>query len=60
MSREALCQSTHAVSDGLSAFTEMSWADMRHEVIIVGTGRKSMQQPWLHWTNIVPDNLKPS
>jgi len=56
--QQALCPGTHVVSDGLSAFIAVQWAGMSHEPIVVGTGRRSVQQPRLLWINTVLGNLK--
>lgn len=55
---QALEPGSHVVSDGLSAFTAVAWAGMTHEPIVVGIGRKSVQQPRLQWVNTILGNLK--
>jgi transposase-like protein len=57
---QALEPGAKAVSDGLSAFTGLAWAGIAHEAIVVGTGRRAVQQPRLHWVNTVLGNLKTS
>ncbi|WP_369933329.1 IS1595 family transposase [Xanthomonas tesorieronis] len=56
--QQALAPGTHVLSDGLTAFTAVTWAGMSHEPIVTGTGRKSVQQPALKWVNTILGNLK--
>lgn len=46
------------ISDGLTAFTGVTWAGVPHEAIVTGSGRRGAQQPRLRWVNILLGNLK--
>ncbi|MXV07536.1 MULTISPECIES: IS1595 family transposase [unclassified Xanthomonas] len=56
--QQALTPGTHVVSDGLTAFTGVSWAGLTHDAIVTGSGRKGAQQPRLRWVNTILGNLK--
>jgi len=56
--RDALAPDTQVISDGLTAFTGVTWAGFAHEPIITGSGRRSAQQPKLCWVNTLLGNLK--
>jgi ribosomal protein L37AE/L43A len=53
-----LSKDTVVYSDGLSCFSALaSWVS-EHRVTVVGSGRKSAQQPQFRWVNILLSNLK--
>jgi len=56
----ALAPGTTVLSDGLTAFTGVTWAGFSHEAIVCGRGRQAAQQPRLHWINTILGNLKTS
>jgi ribosomal protein L37AE/L43A len=54
----ALSPGAEVLSDGLTAFTGVTWAGFAHEAIVCGRGRQAAQQPRLHWVNTILGNLK--
>lgn len=55
---KALARDTLVVSDGLSSFVGVKSAECRHEPIIHGTGKRSMQHPRFFAINTLLGNLK--
>lgn len=57
---QALAPGASVLSDGLTAFTGVAWAQFPHEAIRCGGGRQAAQHPRLHWVNTILGNLKTS
>jgi hypothetical protein len=55
---QALAPDAQVISDGLTAFTGVTWAGIAHEGIVCGRGRQAARQPRLYWANTILSNLK--
>lgn len=56
--QQVLAPGACVVSDGLTAFTGVTWAGVPHESIVTGRGRKAAGEPRLNWVNTLLSNLK--
>ena len=56
--QQQLKADSHVITDGLWAFKGLSDTGIKHEAIVTGGGRSSMEILAFHWVNTLLGNVK--